>query len=106
MRKDTWVPIPEWIMSPEFDAPPSARLLLVALLLLGIRKQNYLEISQRDLAASLGVSETSVANYLKRWEELKILQVLPGEIVRNEQQQVMHRKPSKILWLSEGGEDA
>lgn len=100
----------------EVPVTPGARLFLVLLHLLGIRKRGYIEMTRSDLGKRLRVHPHTIAKWEGEWQRLKILQVLPGQIVREccgERQNtsncsrcgkpglVVERKPHRLVWLAQ-----
>jgi hypothetical protein len=85
---------------------PSARLVLTVLQLKGIAKWGFLEMSNTRIGKLCGLSENTVATALDEWENLKVLQIVPGKIhyedfldPKTGRPAVKFREPQRIIWL-------
>lgn len=75
------------------------RIILTALQLKGIKLRGYLDMTCEDLGQLTGLSVNCVAECLDQWEDLKILQIVPGEVLYDDAGKPYFRYPQRILWL-------
>jgi hypothetical protein len=96
--------------------PAAGRVLLIGLLMMGIEKNGYLQMTQEQIGDRLGMDANTVAKYEDMWEDHGIIQCIPGEVFREctlsgnrftvkcpccgrTEGPVVDRKPHKIVWL-------
>lgn len=78
---------------------PSARTLLSVLQLKGIVNFGFLDMTCAELGKLSGMCENTVAEALDQWEDLKVLQIVPGRVVRDRTGAVTFRHAQRIIWL-------
>lgn len=79
---------------------PNPRTLLTVLQLKGIAHFGYLEMTCAALGRLSGLCENTVATCLDQWEDLKVLQIVPGRVVYEPgTNAVKFRYPQRIIWL-------
>jgi hypothetical protein len=84
---------------PEKKMGPNARTLLSVLQLKGIVQFGYLDMTCAELGELTGLCENTVADALDQWEDLKILQIVPGKVTYDRAGAVAFRAPQRIIWL-------
>lgn len=82
------------------------RLVLAVLILKGLRSLPYLEMTSEAIGKLCGLCENTVAACLDQWEDLKVLQIAPGQVYYGDtidpktgKPAVKFRKPQRIIWL-------
>jgi hypothetical protein len=86
-------------LDPDRKMGANPRTLLSVLQLKGIANFGYLDYTSRDLGKLCGMSENTVAEALDEWEDLKVLQIVPGKVTWDRAGAVVHRNPQRIIWL-------
>jgi hypothetical protein len=77
----------------------NARTVLSVIQLKGIAKWGYLEITSPELGKLCGLSANTIAECLDKWEDLKVLQIVPGRVIYDRAGAVVFRHPQRIIWL-------
>ncbi len=82
------------------------RVILNMLQLKGIAEWGYLDITCKAIGELTGLCENTVAAGLDEWENLKILQIVPGKVYyekyidpKTGRQMEISRDPQRIIWL-------
>lgn len=95
-------------LDPERKMGPTARTVLIVLQLKGIagRRQEdgsytppYLDITCEEIGQLCGMCPNTVSEALDEWEDLKVLQIVPGKVTYDRAGAVVHRDPQRIIWL-------
>jgi hypothetical protein len=86
-------------LDPRRKMGPNPRTVLSVLQLKGIAKFGVLEITSAKLGELAGLCENTVADALDQCEDLKILQIVPGRVLRDRAGAVVGRLPQRIIWL-------
>jgi hypothetical protein len=86
-------------MDPKKKMGANARTVLSTLQLKGIVNFGYLDITSPNLGKLCGLCENTVAEALDEWEDLKVLQIVPGKVTRDRTGAVVDRAPQRIMWL-------
>ncbi len=86
-------------LDPERKMGANARQVLAALQLKGIVNFGYLDITSEELGKLWGGCENTTAQALDEWEDLKVLQIVPGKVTRDRTGAVVSRLPQRIIWL-------
>lgn len=88
-----------YTLDPKRKMGANPRTVLSALQLKGIATFGYSEITSQDLGKLCGLCENTVADALDQWEDLKVLQIVPGKVVSDRTGSVVWRYPQRIIWL-------
>jgi hypothetical protein len=97
-----------YTLDPERKMGPNARIVLIVLQLKGITgipqedgsySSPCLDITCAEIGALCGMSENTVSKALDEWEDLKVLQIVPGKVTWDRAGAVVHRDPQRIIWL-------
>lgn len=88
-----------YTLDPEKKIGANARTVLSTLQLKGIVSFGSLDITSSDLGKLCGLCENTVAEALDEWEDLKVLQIVPGKVTRDRAGAVVDRDPQRIIWL-------
>jgi hypothetical protein len=91
--------VPMLLGEREGSWPPLRMIRRSPLGLKGIVSFGYLDITSPDLGKLCGLSENTVAEALDEWEDLKVLQIVPGKVTRDRTGAVVDRAPQRIMWL-------
>lgn len=77
----------------------NARIVLIVLQLKGIVEFGKLDMTCAEIAELAGMCVNTVAEILDQWEDLKVLQIIPGKVTYDRAGAVVHREPQRIIWL-------
>lgn len=88
-----------YTLDPKRKMSANSRTVLSTLQLKGIVKFGYLDITCEKLGQLCGMCENAVSDALDDWEDLKILQIIPGKVYYDRTGAVIDRDPQRIMWL-------
>jgi len=86
-------------LDPERKMGANPRVLLITLQLKGIVSFGYLDMTCAALGELAGMCENTVAECLDAWEDIKVLQIVPGKVTYDRAGAVVDRDPQRIIWL-------
>lgn len=95
-------------LDPERKMGANARIVLIVLQLkgiVGIQKEDgsytppYLDITCEEIGELAGMCANTVSEILDMWEDLKVLQIIPGKVTYDRAGAVIDRDPQRIIWL-------
>jgi hypothetical protein len=86
-------------LDPERKMGANPRVVLTVLQLKGIVGFGKLDITCAEIGELAGMCENTVAECLDAWEDLKVLQIIPGKVTYDRAGAVVHRDPQRIIWL-------
>jgi hypothetical protein len=88
-----------YTLDPERKMGANARIVLIALQLKGIVEFGKLDMTCAEIGDLCGMCVNTVAEILDQWEDLKVLQIIPGKVTYDRAGAVVDREPQRIVWL-------
>jgi hypothetical protein len=88
-----------YTLDPERKMGANPRVVLTTLQLKGIVSFGYLDMTCAAIGELAGMHEDTVAECLDAWEDIKVLQIVPGKVTYDRAGAVVHRDPQRIIWL-------
>jgi hypothetical protein len=88
-----------YTLDPERKMGANARVVLIVLQLKGIVEFGKLDMTCQEIGDLCGMCVNTVAEILDQWEDLKVLQIVPGKVTCDRTGAVVHREPQRVIWL-------